>query len=177
MGNGKRGPGSNRRPPWMAGVQKTQEQIFCLQADYGSAALPLSYPARSSCGGLWRFVCWKFSKSRSRTDNKISLLLTQDFLPLRNSTTCKPQCASQFCCGPENINRFFFVHGLCLANSTENVNLHKHGYVYNPKHVYAAKTDCRSLDEGEHEADRFGATGRRNTRHSLLMGQWPNQNY
>lgn len=53
MEKGKRRPGPNRRPPWMAGVQKSQEQTFCLLADYGSAALPLSYPAMWSCCGLF----------------------------------------------------------------------------------------------------------------------------
>lgn len=66
----KRGPGSNRR-----------------QADYGSAALPLSYPARSSCGRPLRvFNCFDLTQSCGGANYGVCLLLGKHITPLRDTT-------------------------------------------------------------------------------------------
>lgn len=92
----KRRPGSNRR-----------------RADYGSAALPLSYPAiwscRSLCGSwLGRF---EFAEPHRGTDNPVGLLLSQSISPLGDAAARQAYRPRKTGGGTEQANGFGFGHG------------------------------------------------------------------
>lgn len=98
MRKGKRGPELNRR-----------------RADYGSAALPLSYPAMWSCGGRIRFlrsaIRLELAEAHGGAGDQIGLFLGQPIVPLGNSAPRKANRARQICGTLEQINGFGFGHG------------------------------------------------------------------
>lgn len=106
----KQGPESNRR-----------------RADYGSAVLPLNYPAvglsrvspllLTNAGLITRA---NLSEANCCASDQILLLLREPFGPLGNPATGKTHSAGQRCCVAKYGNCVFLFHGgECLAHKTK----------------------------------------------------------